>query len=123
MRRNLLALTALLAACAPQPPAAPAPVLAQESLLPGSIGVLVRRAPAGLVVVELRPAGAAALAGVRAGDVLLRYNGAPVRDVRDFNRRVLDSPPGTLARLELLRGADARRVELRVRELDTMPRV
>jgi S1-C subfamily serine protease len=122
MRRNLLVLSVLLASCAPQPPAS-VPEPTRDSLLPGSIGVLVRQAPDGVVVAALRPTGAAAAAGVLAGDLLLRYDGAPVRNVREFNRRVLDSPPGTVVQVELLRGDEPQHVDLRVRELDTMPRV
>ena len=112
----------LLAACAPQPqPESAAPAV--ESLLPGSIGLLAARQAKGLVVTALKKDGAAAAAGVRAGDVVLRYNGAPVSNVREFNRLVLESRPGTTARVDLSRDGDLHRVEVPVRELDTMPRV
>lgn len=112
----------LLAACAAQPAPEPAAVL-HASLLPGSIGVLVKRGADGLVVSAVRQDGPAARAGVRAGDVVLRYNDAAVADLREFNRRVIDSRPGSTARVELLRDGAVHRVEVPVRELDTMPRV
>jgi S1-C subfamily serine protease len=104
----------------PQPP--PEHVAAADGLLPGSIGVLTKRAAHGVVVQEVRRESAAASAGVRAGDRVLRFNGAPVSSVREFNRLMLDSPPGSRVHLELERDGDVRRVELPVRELDTMPR-
>lgn len=117
-------LVLLLAACAakPAPELEPVPTL-HASLLPGSIGVLVKRDAARLVVSAVKKDGPAARAGVRAGDVLLRYNDAAVADLREFNRRVIGSRPGTTARVELLRDGAVHRLEVRVLELDTMPRV
>lgn len=120
MTRTWLALCAALAACAPQP--APAPSSEPLSLLPGSIGVFAKRAPAGVVVAEVQKESAAASAGVRPGDVVLRYNGMPVSTVREFNRLMLGSPPGSTARLVLRRAGELRDVELPVREVDTTPR-
>jgi S1-C subfamily serine protease len=112
---------ALLAGCAPQPPEVVAP--APNGLLPGSIGVLARQQADGLVVAALQSEGPAASAGVRPGDIVLLYNGVPVSSLREFNRRVLDTPPGSTARVEVLRDGERRVLEIPVRELDTMPRV
>lgn len=122
MIRPAVVLCLLLGACAgqPQPQQQPART---DALLPGSIGVLAAPGEGGLVVADLRTDGPAARAGVRAGDVLLRYNGAPLSSLREFNRRVLDTPPGSLVSLELLRKGERRLVEVPVGELDTMPRV
>jgi S1-C subfamily serine protease len=126
MSPRLKCLLLLLAAgcAAPSAPPSPPPehVAAADGLLPGSIGVLTKRAARGVVVQEVRKESAAASAGVRAGDRVLRFNGAPVSSVREFNRLMLDSPPGSRVHLELERDGDVRRVELPVRELDTMPR-
>ncbi|MGQ0547170.1 MAG: PDZ domain-containing protein [Betaproteobacteria bacterium] len=100
---------------APQPLAEPPP---QESPLPGTIGVVVRPAPGGVAVAGVR----AGIAALREGDLIVRYNGAPVRTVREFNRMVVDSPPGSVAELELLRGGERRRVQVPVYQLNTMPR-
>jgi S1-C subfamily serine protease len=114
--------TALLAACA-QPPAAQPPALpSYDSVVPGSIGIMVRQERAALVVAAVRKDSAAARAGVRAGDIVLRYNGEPVAGSRHFYRLVLDSRPGSVARLEVLREGAVRAFELPVGELDTMPR-
>lgn len=117
--RYLIFLVAL-AACAAPPEPAPTP---HDGLLPGSIGVALEREPSGLVVAALRADGAAASAGVRPGDQVLRYNGAPVSTLRQFNELVAGSPPGSVARVQLLRDGAVLDLSIPVRELDTMPRV
>lgn len=99
---------ALISACA-QPPALPNAPARQEG--------------AALVVAAVRKDSPAARAGVRAGDVVLRYNGEALTSSRHFYRRVLDSRPGSLARLELLRDGAVQAIELPVEQIDTMPRV
>lgn len=113
----------LLAGCAAPPEPPPPRAVGPDGLLPGSIGLLAKHDAAGVIVADLKKDGAAAAAGVRAGDVVVRYNGTPVSSLREFNRLVLDSPPGTIIRLELLRNGNSQSVEVPVRELDTMPRV
>jgi S1-C subfamily serine protease len=112
MRAVLLA-SALLAACT-QAPAQPD---ASDSVVPGTIGVTVRRHQSSIVV-------SAARAGsrVRVGDVVLRYNGEAIATPRQFYRLVFDSAPGTRARLEVLREGAPLTLEVPVRELDVMPR-
>jgi S1-C subfamily serine protease len=121
MLRSLVLLLVLAAACVggqTEPELRP-----QAGLLPGSIGVAVKRDTAGVVVAAVKKDGGADTAGMRAGDVVLRYNGASVSSLREFNRLVIDSPPGSTARVELLRDGKVHQVEVPVRELDTMPRV
>jgi S1-C subfamily serine protease len=115
----------LVAACAaqPEPAAEEQRPAGPDALLPGSIGVLAADRAGGLVVAAVRQDGPAAAAGVRAGDVVLRYNGVRVSGLRQFNRWVLDTPPGSMARIELLRDGERRVVEIPVRELDIVPRV
>jgi S1-C subfamily serine protease len=123
--RALLVLAALLAACAQAP--APAPgeggvreegrAAPEESVVPGTIGVTVRQEGSAVVVSAVRRG-----SEVRVGDVVLRYNGAPVASPRQFYRLVVDSAPGSRARLEVLRDGGARTLEVPVQELDVMPR-
>jgi serine protease Do len=80
--------------------------------------VVVRNTPAGPVVAGVRKN----VEGVREGDIVLRFNGAPVRTAREFNRYVADSRPGSTAELEVRRDGVVRRVALWVRQLDVMPR-
>ena len=118
IRVPALLVVSLLGACAspdaePQPPPG-----GLERLLPGTIGVVVRGQPEGLVVVAVRDNASA----VRKGDLVVRYNDVPVGSVREFNRLVVDSRPGSLAELELVRAGVTHRVQLPVRQLDTTPR-
>jgi S1-C subfamily serine protease len=109
---------AAIAACAEQP------ILSNDdSVVPGSIGVVVRQEPKILVVTAVRRDGPAARTGVRVGDIVLRYNGEALASARHFYRLVLDSRPGSIARLELLREGAVRVIEVPVEQLDTMPRV
>jgi len=123
--RGLL-LCAFLAACAshePPPASEPAPdASTPDSVVPGTIGVVVVPASAGVVVAAMADDGPAAQAGMRVGDVVQRYNGVSVRDTRQFYRLVLDSAPGSSAELELLRDGAAIRIAVPVKETDTAPR-
>ena len=116
--RYLVVVLPILAACAASTaPAQPPP---EESLLPGSIGVLVTGKDQGVVVTNL--SSAATDAGLREGDLIVRYNGVEVHDPREFNRLVLESWPRSTARVELLRGGAVHILHVPVHQLDTMPR-
>ncbi len=112
---SLLLAAAVLAACAPAPAREEDP---RGSVVPATIGVTERQDRSAVVV-----SGARKESGVRVGDIVLRYNGVAVTSPRQFYRLVVDSRPGSLARLEVLRDGAVRTLELPVRELDVMPRV
>jgi len=118
-----LLLCAFLAACASHepPPASemPSEESRPDSVVPGTIGVVVAPGSAGVVVAAMADDSPAAQAGVRVGDVVQRYNGVSVRDTRQFYRLVLDSAPGSSAELELVRDGAAIRIAVPVRETDT----
>jgi S1-C subfamily serine protease len=115
--RSLL-LCAFAAACAShEPPPASEPTA--DSVVSGTIGVVVAPASAGVVVAALAAEGPAAEAGMRVGDVVQRYNGVSVLDIRQFYRLVLDSAPGSRVELELLRDGSVVRVAVPVKETDT----
>jgi S1-C subfamily serine protease len=111
--RAVLVLAAALAACAQAPVQVPA-----DSVVPGTIGVIVRQQESKVMVSAV----AKSSGDLRVGDVVLRYNGAAITTPRQFYQLVFDSPPGSIARLEVLREGAARTLEIRVRELDLMPR-
>jgi S1-C subfamily serine protease len=90
-----------------------------DSVVSGTIGVVVAPASAGVVVAALAAEGPAAEAGMRVGDVVQRYNGVSVLDIRQFYRLVLDSAPGSRVELELLRDGSVVRVAVPVKETDT----
>jgi len=118
--RTVLA-CALTAACASSEPPPPAqePQAARDSVVPGTIGVLVAPAPAGVVVAAVAAEGPAGQAGLRVGDVVRSYNGVAVLDARQFYHLMLESPPGSSAQVELLRDGSVLRIEVPVEETDT----
>lgn len=109
-----LLLAAASVGCASPPPQRKP---AEESLAPATIGVAVERKADSLVVAAVRK-GSAAAASVHVGDVVRSYNGVPVANEREFNRLVLESEPGSTARLEIARGGTVRSVRLPVSEID-----
>jgi S1-C subfamily serine protease len=122
--RTVLA-CALAAACAsgePPPPAPEPQAAARDSVVPGTIGVLVAPASDGVVVAAVAAEGPAGQAGMRVGDVVRSYNGVAVLDTRQFYRLVLESPPGSRAQVEFLRDGSVQRIEVPVKETDTAPR-
>jgi S1-C subfamily serine protease len=116
---------ALLTACAQPEVAAPqverAP--AEDSLVPWTIGIIVRPDPSGVIVSAVGTRGPAARSGVRVGDVVVRYNGEPISTPRQFYRLMVDSRPGSVAQLELRREGAVRIVDVPVEQLDITPRV
>ena len=124
MRTTLVALLLLIltAACAGDRPKV-APEASYDSLIPGTIGIVVANQGSGVVVVAVRAGSAAAHADVRAGDRISSCNGEPVTNERDFERRVLDSRTGSVIELEIARGAESHRVSLPVEEVLTAVQV
>ena len=119
--RAILLVAAAIAACAPLPAQKPVPAQdPPDSVVPATIGVAVRQESSNVVVAAVAKSSAAS--GVRVGDVVLRYNGEAVVSPRQFYRLVVDSAPGSMARLEVWREGAVRTLEVPVRELDTMPR-
>ena len=57
----------------------------------------------GVVVSHVAPDSPAAKAGIRGGDVIRRLSGTRIRDVKQFQKLILDSQPGDQAQLTLFR--------------------
>ena len=128
MRTTLVVLFLLIltAACAGDGrKAIPEPIY--DGLIPGTIGIVVANQGSSVVVLAVRSGSAAARADVRAGDRISSCNGEPVTDEREFERRVLDSQPGSVIELEIARGApgatNTRRISLPVEEIATAVQV
>jgi S1-C subfamily serine protease len=113
---------AALAACA-QPPVPQVDAPQGDGVVPGTIGVLVRDEQSRVVVAAVKQHSAAAQRGVEVGDVVVSCNGEAVASVRQFNRLVLDSAPGSLVRLQILRAGAVHTLEVPVEQLDITPRV
>ena len=120
--RVVLLLAAALAACTHAPEQIPpggAPQNSKHSVVPGTIGVSVRQEGSNVIVAAVGKDSTAS--EMRVGDVVVRYNGEAVTSARQFYRLVIDSAPGSLARLEVMREGALRSLEVPVRELDVMP--
>ncbi len=84
------------------------------------------RGDSGAVVTRVTPNGPAARAGLRAGDIVLRFNGAEVRDSRALTRMVGDSAVGASVPLEIVRGGERMTLQATIellQEGDANPRV
>lgn len=88
-----------------------------DSPIPGCIGAAVNASGAQVVISAVGPAGEAA--GLRPGDIVVSYNGKRVANVRNFERLVLDSSPGSAATLQVMRSGQPLVIDLRVTEVPT----
>jgi serine protease Do len=61
------------------------------------------KTPNGALVAKVSPDSAAAAAGVKVGDVILKFNGAPIVDAGQLSQRVGAAAPGDKASLEIWR--------------------
>ena len=91
-----------------------------DSPVPGCIGAAARAGGGHVVISAVGPAAQAA--GLRAGDVVVSYNGAAIGDVREFERLVLDTSPGSLATLQVVREGRPLVIDIRVTEVPTEDR-
>ncbi len=73
----------------------------------------------GSFVVEVVAQGPAYAAGIQANDVIVEFDGHPIKTSRDLPKLIAHSPPGKLVPLKLMRGGKL--VELKVK-LQEMPR-
>lgn len=62
----------------------------------------------GAVVADVAPGSPAERAGLRRGDVILALNGEAIENGRQLSLRVAEIPPGSQARLTILRGRERR---------------
>ena len=67
---------------------------------------------AGVVVEQVRPAGPAAAAGVRAADVIISFDGERIRSSRQLSRLVQETPPGRTVTATIVR--DGRRSDVSI---------
>jgi serine protease DegQ len=72
----------------------------------------------GAVVSEVEPGSAAALAGLRPGDVIARVDGQPILDAGDLRNLIGVMPAGTGLDLVLYRAGQERSVRVRIGEVE-----
>jgi len=73
---------------------------------------------AGALVDSAQPDSPAAKAGIKSGDVITAVNGNAIKDSRDLAWKISTLPPGTSAKLDVLRNGETRTVTV---ALDAMP--
>jgi S1-C subfamily serine protease len=101
-------------------------------VLPGWVGVearplgffeqivlLVHGRATGLRVTSVAPSSPAEKAGLRAGDVIVGFGGAPCPTPRTLERRVEAAGPGARERIEVLREGEPHALEAELAELPT----
>jgi serine protease Do len=84
--------------------------LAFQSMTPALATALGVDGPKGALVSDVEPGGAAARAGIKAGDVVLSVNGAPIQHAEELPRRVARNAPGSTIKVVLVRDKQQREV-------------
>jgi serine protease Do len=74
--------------------------------------------PGGALVSAVEKGSPAAKAGIEPGDVILRYNGAEIKNSSDLPALVAETAPGIAARLQVMRRHETRDITVMVGELD-----
>jgi serine protease Do len=106
------------------------PQLRAGKITRGRIGVGVRPVPAdtidefglkdrnGALVTTVAPGGAASKAGIEPGDVIIAYNGKPIRNQEDLVQSVVATRPGSTVPLRIVRDKQERTLSVTVDQLD-----
>jgi serine protease Do len=106
------------------------PQLRTGKVTRGRIGVGIGAIPAdavdefglknrnGAVVLNIAPGGAAGRAGIEPGDVIIGYNGKPIRNRDELVAMVTATKPGTTVPVRIVRDRQERTISVTVEELD-----
>ena len=86
--------------------------LAQALAVPGAQGALV---------LEVLPHSAAARAGLAPGDVIVAFDGKPVRDHNELMRLTTQARPGDAAAVEFIRRGERKRIQVAVEDAQRVP--
>ena len=70
--------------------------------------------PAGVEITLVEPDGPAEKAGLKVGDVVLRYNGQRVEGLEQFSRMVRETPAGREVKLDIWRNGAPQSVAVKV---------
>jgi serine protease Do len=108
------------------------PQLRTGKVVRGRIGVSIDRNPissqaaqalglsgtSGAVISTVEEGAPGAKAGLRPGDIVVKFNGQPVKDSDDLVGKVVSTKPGTTVPLEIVRNRQRRTLNVTVEELD-----
>ncbi len=87
--------------------------------LKGETHVTSSGQPDGVTVDAARPGGAAAAAGIRAGDVIVGIAGQPTSDIAALDSALISYRPGERVKVEVLREGNPRRFTVRLGNLSS----
>ncbi len=73
--------------------------------------------PMGALVAEVNPGSPAAKAGLQRGDVIVNFNGTPIKEMHELPRLVAGTPPGKTATLKVLRNGKEKDFTITIAEL------
>jgi serine protease Do len=90
--------------------------VAIQPITPDQAANLGLKEPKGVVVASVAPQGAAARAGLRAGDIIVGFQGEKVTDGNTLRNRIASTAPGTAVRLSILRDREKRQLEVTLGE-------
>jgi serine protease Do len=85
--------------------------VAIQPVTPDQAANLGLKEPKGVVVASVAPQGAAARAGLRAGDIIVGFQGEQVTDGNTLRNRIASTAPGTAVKLSILRNREERQLE------------
>lgn len=71
----------------------------------------------GALVAEVQPGTPAEKAGLKREDIIIEYNGTPIKEMHELPRLVAATPPGTKATVKVLRDGKEKSISLTVTEL------
>ena len=72
----------------------------------------------GALIAQVTPDSPAQKAGLKAGDVIVSYQGKPVKDIGSFRNRVSQTPPDSRAKLTVIRDGERRDIDVTIGRLD-----
>lgn len=73
--------------------------------------------PMGALVAEVNPNSPAAQAGIQRGDIIIDYNGTPIKEMHELPRLVAHTPPGTKVTLKVLRQGKEKTLSVTIAEM------
>jgi serine protease Do len=73
--------------------------------------------PKGALVAEVNPGSPAEKAGIHRGDIIIEFNGQPIKEMNELPRLVAATAPGTKATVKVLRGGKEKSLNVTVTEL------
>lgn len=97
--------------------------VAIQPLTPEQAAKLDLKETQGIVVAAVSSNSPATRAGLRAGDIIIGFNGQPISDANTFRNRIASTPPGTPVRLTIVRDQRQQEIEVTLGEYQPQRRL